>query len=287
LHAAQHQPQSAPSSTTSTSVPEPTIQTWIRKAQAELSERSPHGLVHSSAQPLPSSTSSSTIPAPSAATPAAVPPAVVAPVASGSLPPAARLKHDWYQTGTDLFLNILQKQLPADQCRVEFEAQLVRVHLPASVAPGPVEFRLADSIQPEQCAFQVLGTKLEIRLRKLTTGVQWRQLEAAAGGESAVLKVPASVPASSSVAPAAAAKPRKNWDALAADLTKDADAEEDPLQKLFKDIYGKGTPEQQRAMAKSFSESGGTVLSTNWDDVGKREVVPTPPDGMVAKKWNS
>ncbi len=33
------------------------------------------------------------------------------------------------------------------------------------------------------------------------------------------------------------------------------------------DIYSKATPETQRAMNKSFQTSGGTVLSTNWDEV--------------------
>lgn len=45
------------------------------------------------------------------------------------------------------------------------------------------------------------------------------------------------------------------------------------LQKIYKDA----TPEARRAMMKSFTESGGTVLSTNWEDVGSRKVEPQPP----------
>ena len=33
------------------------------------------------------------------------------------------------------------------------------------------------------------------------------------------------------------------------------------------------------------SESGGTVLSTNWSEVGKEKVEVKPPDGMEFKKW--
>ena len=38
-------------------------------------------------------------------------------------------------------------------------------------------------------------------------------------------------------------------------------------------------------MMKSFVESGGTVLSTNWDEVGKKEVKGSPPKGLEMKKW--
>lgn len=32
-------------------------------------------------------------------------------------------------------------------------------------------------------------------------------------------------------------------------------------------------------------ESNGTVLSTNWKDVGAKTVEGSPPDGMELKKW--
>ena len=33
-------------------------------------------------------------------------------------------------------------------------------------------------------------------------------------------------------------------------------------------------------------QSGGTVLSTNWADIGKKDVDIKPPDGMEFKKWD-
>ena len=41
----------------------------------------------------------------------------------------------------------------------------------------------------------------------------------------------------------------------------------------------------QAVISQSYSESGGTVLSTDWSNVGNRTVVPEPPEGMEAKKY--
>lgn len=41
----------------------------------------------------------------------------------------------------------------------------------------------------------------------------------------------------------------------------------------------------KKAMNKSFVESGGTILSTNWDEVQKSKVERKAPDGMEWKSW--
>ena len=38
-------------------------------------------------------------------------------------------------------------------------------------------------------------------------------------------------------------------------------------------------------MMKSFTESSGTSLSTDWEDVKARTVDAVPPEGVEAKKW--
>uniref|UniRef100_A0A093USN0 Protein SGT1 like A n=1 Tax=Talaromyces marneffei PM1 TaxID=1077442 RepID=A0A093USN0_TALMA len=96
----------------------------------------------------------------------------------------------------------------------------------------------------------------------------------------------------------------KNWDKLAQDLTskkkkdekkketKDADAEDDDddaasvdsdigsgdaVDSFFKKLYAGADPDTRRAMMKSFYESQGTALSTNWNEVGKEKVPVHPP----------
>ena len=97
----------------------------------------------------------------------------------------------------------------------------------------------------------------------------------------------------------------KNWDKLADDLTAkkktsqkhkekdkteksderesehehedndlDSDYGGDPVDGFFKKLYAGADDDTRRAMMKSYQESGGTALSTDWKDVGKRRVEP-------------
>lgn len=59
----------------------------------------------------------------------------------------------------------------------------------------------------------------------------------------------------------------------------------DPAQSFFKQLYANANPDTRRAMMKSYYESNGTALSTDWNEVGKGPVQTSPPDGMVARKW--
>lgn len=76
----------------------------------------------------------------------------------------------------------------------------------------------------------------------------------------------------------------KDWDRFGADDDEDAQADSDP-NSFFQKLYAGASPEVQRAMMKSFQESNGTALSTDWESVSKEKVKTQPPDGMEAKKW--
>lgn len=75
----------------------------------------------------------------------------------------------------------------------------------------------------------------------------------------------------------------KDWDKFGSD-EKDEDDGAD-VNQFFKKLYSGATPDQQRAMMKSFQESNGTTLSTDWDSVSKETVKTNPPEGVEAKKW--
>jgi suppressor of G2 allele of SKP1 len=71
---------------------------------------------------------------------------------------------------------------------------------------------------------------------------------------------------------------RKNWDTLASQALdkegKEKSLTEDPnvggdaaVNSFFQQIYANADEETQRAMLKSYTESGGTALSTDWKEV--------------------
>nr|BBA20389.1 suppressor of G2 allele of SKP1 [Nicotiana gossei] len=80
-----------------------------------------------------------------------------------------------------------------------------------------------------------------------------------------------------------------DWDKLEAEVKKEEKDEkldgDAALNKFFRDIYKDADEDTRRAMMKSFVESNGTVLSTNWKEVGAKKVEGSPPDGMELKKW--
>lgn len=82
----------------------------------------------------------------------------------------------------------------------------------------------------------------------------------------------------------------KNWDQIVRDFEKEEEEEnkksDGSVDDLFRQIYEKGGEDVRKAMNKSFTESGGTVLSTNWSEVCKSKTEVKLPDGCEYKKYD-
>ncbi|KAL7229857.1 hypothetical protein ACSBR2_008416 [Camellia fascicularis] len=187
-------------------------------------------------------------------------------------------KHEFYQKPEEVVVTVFAKGVPAESVSIEFGEQIlsVTIDIPGEEDAYTFQPRLFGKIVPSKCKYEVLSTKIEIQLAK-AEAIQWASL--AFSKESTTLKP---------IYPSS--KPRRvDWDKLEAQVKKEEKEEkldgEAALNKFFRDIYKDADEDTRRAMRKSFVESNGTVLSTNWNDVGSKVVEGSPPDGMEMKKW--
>jgi suppressor of G2 allele of SKP1 len=168
---------------------------------------------------------------------------------------------------------------------------------------------LKGQIDPEKSGYTVGKVKIEIRLVKMAQG-RWGALVGDSPDRKSRTACPLTVTstasfialaafstASPSTAPTTTQprKPRKNWDGITSailDSDKAVTSEDDPnaggdstVNEFFQKIYADADEDTKRAMMKSYVESGGTTLSTNWDEVRKAPVEVKPPEGSEWKKW--
>jgi len=191
-------------------------------------------------------------------------------------------KHEWYQTESNVTVSILVKNVTSNDVTINStENELIIKGNNQDNLPLNFNFNLANKVVPEQTQIKFLTNKIEIKLKKVE-GIQWKKLELDPT-DTAKKIVDAPKPSY----PTSSKKP-KNWDAIAADVDKEEEKLEgdNALNKLFQQVYQNGSDETRKAMNKSFVESGGTVLSTNWSDVGSKKLEVKPPDGMEWKKWD-
>jgi suppressor of G2 allele of SKP1 len=139
-----------------------------------------------------------------------------------------------------------------------------------------------------------MGTKIEITLQKQKAGQKWSALEGSSTATTQLADRPAAptAPAASGPAyPTSSRKGAKDWDQVASSLTEkkskgkstagvdegsDDEFGGDAVDGFFKKLYANADPETRRAMIKSYTESQGTSLSTNWSEVAKGKVEAHP-----------
>lgn len=307
--------------------PDNTFKTWIRKCDAELEDEEASQPKATKSDAAAAAAAAATAaapatapapqavlapsPAPTASVPASAPEpqaaqapapqqpqqpqhppmnAPLAPAAAAALTFEGKYRHQHYQLQSKVTVDVYAKKLKKEQVTCEFR----ETHLTVTIRDleGNEEYKLDvelyGKVVPEQCKYEVLSTKVEITLAKADT-LQWPTLEksnkvAAANYSTPGTDAPAQYPTS-------AVRKAKDWSKVDQELAELESKGEldmgDPLNNFFKKIFASGDEDTRRAMMKSFVESNGTVLSTNWSEVGKKKVDCTPPDGMEVRKWES
>lgn len=145
-----------------------------------------------------------------------------------------------------------------------------------------IHLDVANEIIPQESTY-VCGTKkIELKIKKKSEKINWGGLES--GSATTLLEK-----MQNNVVPAypSSSKVKRDFNAIDKELdkmlSKESTEGDSALNGLFKQIYERSDENTKRAMIKSYQTSGGTVLSTNWQEVADKDYEgkdrPEAPDG--------
>ena len=247
-------------------------------------------------------------------------PATSAEQPPGVQTPTNKIRHDWMQTNNNVVVTLYCKGIPKEKAKVAIAENSLDVSFPLPTG-SDYQFSLDplfSKVDRMKSYYKIMTTKAEFTLVKATPGQKWASIESDRPLEAdhqnnedpsqASVKRALLADKAHSTGPAYPTSSKsgpKDWDKVASDLSKrpkkdakegEEDAMEDPgleeeegdpTNNFFKSLYANADEDTKRAMMKSYQESNGTALSTNWSEVGKGPVETSPPDGMEAKKWGT
>ena len=235
--------------------------------------------------------------------------------------PVSKIRYEWYQTQDTVVVTLFCKGIPKDKATIDIKQNSLEVSFPLPTG-SDYDFSLDplfSTIDASTSTYKIMSTKAEFLLKKSNPDQKWASIEGTEvktsdHSDKTDVRIPSDgVPRAvltDTVRNAGLAYPTssksgpKNWDKVASDLSKvpkkkkegeegQGETEEtgveeeegDPTNNFFKMLYKGSDEDTRRAMMKSYQESNGTALSTNWSEVSKGKVETTPPDGMEARKW--
>ncbi|KAI0348599.1 SGS-domain-containing protein [Trametopsis cervina] len=197
-------------------------------------------------------------------------------------------RHEFYETDEKLTLSVFDKGADPAEVSVKFQPRsLIYTHGEKVLSLEP----LKGQIDTEKSDYTVGKVKVEVRLVKAVPG-RWGGL---VGDSPDPLSTFTPTPSTSTSETAPRRIARKNWDGITTEILsseKPLSSEQDPnvggdstVNEFFQKIFADADEDTRRAMMKSYQESGGTSLSTNWEEVKKSRMEVKPPEGSEWKKW--
>lgn len=213
-------------------------------------------------------------------------------------PVVDKIKFDWYQNSSSVNVSLFIKNAPKDKVNVQFDPRSVSVSFPLPTGSDFIyDFDpLAHTIDVNGSSFKVFGTKIELVLKKVGD-IKWQTLLGSDAAHSKDDKTTSTLTTEVAqkglgieappVYPTSSKSGPKQWDSIIKDEVAEMEKNEnenDP-NAFFRTIFAQADPDTKRAMMKSYTESNGTALSTNWEETSKKKFDTNPPDGMEAKSW--
>jgi len=198
-------------------------------------------------------------------------------------------KYQYYQSDKFMTVSILEPNVQEADLQVTWERDYLTVTLTKQGhAITVLDVPLYAEIDTAQSKITYKAEKVLVKLRKVEEGYEWDALVGKKKTKDKDATTTAPKQASSIPRPYAS---HKDWNSLEHELNKEEESEtpegDAAMNKLFTKLYANADDDTKRAMIKSYQTSGGTVLSTNWDEVSKKdyETERTAPKGMEWKSW--
>lgn len=243
---------------------EPALDIWVAKAERDVKKKA---------------SISPKLEVATAPAPAAGPKSTSIEAINRAAPLKAKIRDDWYQSNDAVTVTIYAKGVQEESLKIEFEPRRVAVCFPGA---DNSEYNynldpLYGTIDVAQSNYKIYGTKLEITLHKANSG-KWVTLE----GDGTTDSVPVRSTTGGGLSYPTSSKKAVNWSNFK--VNEEEEQDENPenfFAKLYKDV----DDDTKRAMMKSYVESNGTVLTTNWSEAKDKQFETSPPEGMEAKKW--